>query len=342
AGLTDLENAFSNGENRFCEKCGAPLIQFPDGHFDCPHSGSHTWPSTEFPHVQSCTYCGSTSSGKYCITCGRKFSDIVTNPFAWIMSKAWRKETEKAQLFVNASGTITNLEIYADEIRRFTDAVPQDYPSRQEVAVRASELENTVSEIRGKVTTEKEVPEIRGIVEDATKLSTQLDKGRRLIVAMTQANHLFVEIVKSDEAKLFREDPNLIVELMTPCDSEQEFGYKLGAFRSLLEVDLKFLKSFSAGEPGEKSVKLLRRWAAAEGNTNLAFDTFQDVLDICGVMAPFHPTRGKIIEICEKHGENYPPSYEQFWASLSGKLLAEVNNLLLFLNDQRRKRNTTA
>jgi hypothetical protein len=190
------------------------------------------------------------------------------------------------------------------------------------------------------VTTEKGVPEIREIVENATKLTAQLDNGRRLIVAMNQANQLFMEIVKSDEARLFREDPISIVELMTPCHSEQEFGYKLGAFRSLLEVDLKFLKSFSGGESGEKSVKLLRRWAMTEGNTKLAFDTFQDVLDICGVMSPFHPTRGKIIEICEKHGQNYPPDYEQFWASLSEKLLAEVNNLLLFLNDQRKKRTT--
>ena len=119
---------------------------------------------------------------------------------------------------------------------------------------------------------------------------------------MNEANQLFRKIAKSDEASIFGEYPISIVELMSPCRSEQEFAYKLGAFRSLLEVDLKFLRSFAVGEPGEKSVKLLRKWAIAEGYAKLTFDTFQYVLDICGVMSPFHPTQEKIIAICEKHG----------------------------------------
>ncbi len=253
------------------------------------------------------------------------FSALAQNySFAPLITAAWRNEPEKAELFVNASGAMTNLESFTGEMRSFADAVPQNYPPRQEVALKVAKLETTVSEMRVKVkesATKTEVRELREVVEDVTKLSTQLDNGRRLIVAMNQANQLFKAFAKSNEARIFGDDVISVVELMTPCRSEQDFGYKLGAFRSLLEVDLKFLKSFVRGEPGEKSVKLLRRWIMAEGRPDIAFDTFQDVLDICGVMSPFHPTREKIIEICEKHDQSYPPDYSWFWASLAGEVV---------------------
>ena len=66
-----------------------------------------------------------------------------------------------------------NLENAANEMRSFTDAVPQDYPPRQEVVRKVAQLETTVSEIREKIkasATKKEIREIREIVENATRI----------------------------------------------------------------------------------------------------------------------------------------------------------------------------
>lgn len=336
----------SPGDDRwqFCEKCGSPLIQFADGRIYCPNSNLHRRTSTEISYVQTCTYCGRTNitlGAEYCSCCGKKYSDALLNPFSFFYGKAWAAKPDKANLFVNSSGSVTNLEYFVGEIHDFVDSVPEDYPPRQEVVHKVAELETALSELSALIkesASKKEVNEIRGVVEDATVVTTQLGNTSRLVIAMNQANQLFRAITNSTEAHIFRDDPILIVELMNPCRSDLEFSYKLGAFRSLLEVDLKFLKSLAGGEAGEKSVKLLRRWAASEGCTDLVFDTFQDVLDICGATSPFHPSSQKIIELCRKHDQDYPPQYGRFWASLSEKLLTEVNSLLLFLNAHIKKR----
>lgn len=159
--------------------------------------------------------------------------------------------------------------------------------------------------------------------------------GYKIAIAMRDANMLFKEIADAQDARLFGTDENIVAELMRPCRTEHDFAYKLGAVRASLEVDSRPLKKLVRNRMEGKTIKLLERWVSESGWKELDMRVLKDVCEICSVTPPFHPASDRMVHICDKYREQYPPNYARLWVSMSKKLLKTLEGLLDFLNHQR-------
>ena len=105
--------------------------------------------------------------------------------------------------------------------------------------------------------------------------------------------------------------------------------------RASLEVDSSYVKRLVKVEAEGKTVKLLKQWVSEAGETDLDLLVLKDIREICGATPPFHPLSGeRIVNLCKKYGQQYPPDYATFWNLISAKALATLADLHRFLNLQ--------
>jgi len=287
---------------------------------------------------------------QYCGNCGEKDSlqlggspvegSLLFPGLIGTISPGLNVNPEKASLIEGMSASILGMSTLSAGVDTFVDLSkisgidPQsiDPILMEQNAIRADlrELKREFGEASAKTTAQVKSmkEEIEARLTDHTKRIIQiLIIPDRLVKNFNACNLLFSTIV--DKGVLFNVNPELLPELLTPCETEKDFAYKIGSLSTIFEVYLAALRHVVGNPPPQaKSLTLSEDFLFKNGKSAKAtIEPFKMVNRLRNASAPFHLSKPDLVEACRFFGEQFPPDYPALWVKVLEKLLASLEQL---------------